>query len=73
MGGSKDEDGSTVPYREFNVAFDPEALKIVLYVYYTVNFPCCQQLICQDSDLYKLYLKLYTEKSESENFISNEV
>ncbi len=30
MGGSKDEDGSTVPYREFNVAFDPEALKIVI-------------------------------------------
>lgn len=29
MGGSKDEDGSTVPYREFNVAYDPEAMQIV--------------------------------------------
>ena len=30
MGGSKDENGSTEPYREFNVAFDPEAMKVVL-------------------------------------------
>ena len=29
MGGSKDENGSTVPYREFNVAYDPEAMQIV--------------------------------------------
>ena len=29
MGGSKDEDGSTEPYREFNVAYDPEATQIV--------------------------------------------
>lgn len=30
MGGSKDEDGSNVPYREFNIAFDPEATKEVI-------------------------------------------
>ena len=30
MGGSKDEDGSRVPYREFNIAYDPEATKIVI-------------------------------------------
>lgn len=30
MGGSKDENGMTVPYREFNVAYDPEAVKVVL-------------------------------------------
>ena len=30
MGGSKDENGSTAPYREFNIAFDPEAVEIVL-------------------------------------------
>jgi non-specific riboncleoside hydrolase len=30
MGGSKDENGSTEPYREFNVAYDPEAVEIVL-------------------------------------------
>lgn len=29
MGGSKDENGSTEPYREFNVAYDPEAMQIV--------------------------------------------
>ena len=29
MGGSKDENGSTMPYREFNVAFDPEAMQVV--------------------------------------------
>ncbi len=29
MGGSKDENGSTEPYREFNVAYDPEATQIV--------------------------------------------
>lgn len=29
MGGSKDENGSTIPYREFNVAYDPEAIQIV--------------------------------------------
>ncbi len=29
MGGSKDENGSTIPYREFNVAYDPEAMQIV--------------------------------------------
>ena len=30
MGGSKDEDGSTMPYREFNIAYDPEATKQVI-------------------------------------------
>ncbi len=30
MGGSKDENGSTAPYREFNVAYDPEAVQIVI-------------------------------------------
>lgn len=30
MGGSKDENGKTVPYKEFNIAYDPEAVKIVL-------------------------------------------
>lgn len=30
MGGSKDENGSTKPYREFNIAYDPEALQIVI-------------------------------------------
>ena len=29
MGGSKDENGMTEPYREFNVAYDPEAMQIV--------------------------------------------
>ena len=29
MGGSKDENGETVPYREFNIAFDPEAVQVV--------------------------------------------
>lgn len=29
MGGSKDENGMTAPYREFNVAYDPEATQIV--------------------------------------------
>jgi len=29
MGGSKDETGVKDPYREFNVAFDPEAIQIV--------------------------------------------
>ncbi len=29
MGGSKDENGMTEPYREFNVAYDPEATQIV--------------------------------------------
>ncbi|NCB48176.1 MAG: ribonucleoside hydrolase RihC [Clostridia bacterium] len=29
MGGSKDEQGVKEPYREFNVAFDPEAMQIV--------------------------------------------
>ena len=29
MGGSKDENGQTVPYREFNIAFDPEAVQVV--------------------------------------------
>jgi len=29
MGGSKDEEGVETPYREFNVAFDPEAMQIV--------------------------------------------
>jgi len=29
MGGSKDENGRTDPYREFNVAYDPEAMQMV--------------------------------------------
>lgn len=29
MGGSKDEEGVKEPYREFNVAFDPEAMQMV--------------------------------------------
>ena len=30
MGGSKDENSKVVPYREFNVAFDPDAVEIVI-------------------------------------------
>ena len=30
MGGSKDENSKVVPYREFNVAFDPDAVDVVI-------------------------------------------
>ena len=76
MGGSKDEDGSTEPYREFNIAFDPEAMKTVLdsniplvmvpmelghIAYFT---PEEQQKIRRANSLGEVFYKMFTKYND---------
>ncbi len=76
MGGSKDEDGSTEPYREFNIAFDPEAMKVVLdsniplvmvpmelghIAYFT---PEEQQKIRRANSLGEVFYKMFTKYND---------
>ena len=76
MGGSKDEDGSTVPYREFNVAYDPEAMQIVFdshiplvmvpmelghIAYFT---PEEQQKIKRANSVWEIFYKMFTKYND---------
>lgn len=73
VGGSKDENGTTIPYKEFNVSFDPEATEIVLNSHIPlVMIPCElghiayfdheeQEKIRRANFLGKIFYKMFTK------------